>query len=240
MNNVSKFLSVSALFLGVVSNNSMAAISLDRTRAIFNGDESSMTLGIKNDNLQLPYLAQSWIEDSQGEKKKDLSLLATPPIQRVEPGAKSLVRIVTTPEVSKLPKDKESLFYFNVREIPPRAEEENTLQIALQTKIKLFYRPKSIINKDGSNWQSKVHLRVMNSGYKLVNDSPYYLTVIGIGDTEKKALNERFNVVMVSPMSSVSFESAKYKNPYLAYIDDYGGRPTLKFSCDQSQCSYIK
>ncbi|HGC3587150.1 TPA: molecular chaperone, partial [Escherichia coli] len=29
-----------------------AAISLDRTRAIFNGDEKSMTLNIANDNKQ--------------------------------------------------------------------------------------------------------------------------------------------------------------------------------------------
>ncbi|MCM5321457.1 fimbria/pilus periplasmic chaperone, partial [Escherichia coli] len=34
-----------------------AAISLDRTRVIFNGGEKSMTLNIANDNKQLPYLA---------------------------------------------------------------------------------------------------------------------------------------------------------------------------------------
>ncbi len=45
-----------------------AAVSLDRTRAIFNGDEKSMTLNIANDNKQLPYLAQAWVENEKKEK----------------------------------------------------------------------------------------------------------------------------------------------------------------------------
>jgi len=49
-----------------------------------------------------------------------------------------MVRLSTTPDISKLPQDRESLFYFNLREIPPRSEKANVLQIALQTKIKLF------------------------------------------------------------------------------------------------------
>lgn len=44
-----------------------AAISLDRTRAIFNGGEKSMTLNVANDNKQLPYLAQAWIENEKQE-----------------------------------------------------------------------------------------------------------------------------------------------------------------------------
>lgn len=47
----------------------MAVACLDRTRAIFNGGESSMTLSIGNDNKDLPYLAQAWIENAQGGKK---------------------------------------------------------------------------------------------------------------------------------------------------------------------------
>ncbi|MGT9169473.1 fimbria/pilus periplasmic chaperone, partial [Escherichia coli] len=39
---------------------------------------------------------------------------------------------------------RESLFYYNVREIPPKSGKANTLQIALQTRIKLFWRPKAL------------------------------------------------------------------------------------------------
>lgn len=52
-----------------------AAVSLDRTRAIFNGDEKSMTLNIANDNKQLPYLAQAWVENEKKEKSPQARLL---------------------------------------------------------------------------------------------------------------------------------------------------------------------
>ncbi|HBP4333405.1 TPA: fimbria/pilus periplasmic chaperone, partial [Escherichia coli] len=93
-----------------------------RTRAVFDGSEKSMTLDISNDNKQLPYLAQAWIENENQEKIITGPVIATPPVQRLEPGAKSMVRLSTTPDISKLPQDRESLFYFNLREIPPRSE----------------------------------------------------------------------------------------------------------------------
>lgn len=48
-----------------------AAIALDRTRAIFEGTQKSISLNIRNDNTQLPYLAQSWLEDINGKKISD-------------------------------------------------------------------------------------------------------------------------------------------------------------------------
>lgn len=75
-----------------------AAISLDRTRAIFNGGEKSMTLNVANDNKQLPYLAQAWIENEKQEKITTGPIVVTPPVQRLEPGAKSMVRLASTPD----------------------------------------------------------------------------------------------------------------------------------------------
>lgn len=98
-----------------------AAVSLDRTRAIFNGDEKSMTLNIANDNKQLPYLAQAWVENEKKEKITTGPIIATPPVQRLEPGSKSMVRLTSTPDISRLPQDRESLFYFSLREIPLKA-----------------------------------------------------------------------------------------------------------------------
>lgn len=48
---------------------------LDRTRAIFNGGEKSMTLNIANDNKQLPYLARAWVENEKKEKLPPARLL---------------------------------------------------------------------------------------------------------------------------------------------------------------------
>ena len=217
-----------------------SAISLDRTRAIFNGGEKSMTLNVANDNKQLPYLAQAWIENDKQEKITAGPIVVTPPVQRLEPGAKSMVRLTTSPDISKLPQDRESLFYFNLREIPPKSDKANVLQIALQTKIKLFYRPKAIEAKPNAVWQDQLVLNKASGGYRIENPTPYYVTVIGLGGSEKQAKEGEFDAVMLAPKSTQMVKSGTYSTPYLSYINDYGGRPVLQFSCSGDRCTAVK
>ncbi|ENS0954010.1 fimbria/pilus periplasmic chaperone [Escherichia coli] len=216
------------------------AISLDRTRAIFNGGEKSMTLNITNDNKQLPYLAQAWIENEKKEKITTGPIIVTPPVQRLEPGSKSMIRLTSAPDISSLPQDRESLFYFNLREIPPKSDKANVLQIALQTKIKLFYRPKSIEAKPNAVWQDQLVLNKTKEGYRIVNPTPYYVIVIGLGGSEKQAKESDFEAVMLSPKSTQTVKSGTYSRPYLSYINDYGGRLVLQFSCSGDRCTAMK
>ncbi|ELY3087350.1 fimbria/pilus periplasmic chaperone [Klebsiella aerogenes] len=225
--------------LSVVST-AQAAISLDRTRAIFNGGEKSMTLNIANDNKQLPYLAQAWIENDKQEKITTGPIVATPPVQRLEPGSKSMVRLSSTPDISKLPQDRETLFYFNLREIPPKSDKANVLQIALQTKIKLFYRPKAIEAQPNAVWQDQLTLDKTSGGFRIENPTPYYVTVIGLGGTEKQAREGEFEAVMLPPKSSQTVKAGSYSTPYLSYINDYGGRPVLQFVCNGNRCTAVK
>jgi chaperone protein PapD len=221
-------------------SSAQAAVSLDRTRAIFDGGEKSMTLNIANDNKQLPYLAQAWVENAQEVKITTGPLVVTPPVQRLEPGAKSMVRVASTPDIGKLPQDRESLFYFNLREIPPRSDKPNVLQIALQTKIKLFYRPSSIKAKPNAVWQDQVVLNKTAGGYRIENPTPYYVTVIGIGGSEKAAKEGKFEGVMVAPKSDLMVKTGDYGTPWLSWIDDYGGRPTRQFQCAGNRCTAMK
>lgn len=217
-----------------------AAISLDRTRVIFNGGEKSITLNIANDNKQLPYLAQAWIDNDKQIKITAGPIVATPPVQRLEPGAKSMVRLTTTPDISKLPQDRESLFYFNLREIPPKSDKANVLQIALQTKIKLFYRPKAIEAKPNAIWQDQLVLNKVGDGYRIDNPTPYYVTVIGLGGSDKQAKEGEFDAIMLAPKSTQIVRAGNYATPYLSYINDYGGRPVLKFTCQGERCTVQK
>lgn len=217
-----------------------AAVSLDRTRAIFNGGEKTMILNISNDNNQLPYLAQAWIEDERQEKITTGPIIVTPPVQRLEPGEKSMVRLSSTSEINNLPQDRESVFYFNLREIPPKSDKANVLQIALQTKIKLFYRPDSIKAKPNVVWQEQLVLSKTASGYIINNPTPYYVTVIGLGGSKKQAEEGEFEPMMLAPKSSKIVKSSSYSTPYLSYINDYGGRPVLQFSCSGDRCTVMK
>ncbi len=233
------FLIRSSVFTAMISVMSVAqaAVTLDRTRIIFDGDQQSSNITIRNDNPELPYLAQSWLEDASENKLEAGPIIATPPIQRMEPKSTSLVRLSTAPDIGKLPQDRESLFYYNLREIPPKSTEAGVLQIALQSRVKLFYRPESIVAESKKEWARQVTLTPTAQGYQLNNPTGFYLTVIGLGNSQKQAEQSDFDAVMIAPKSTHNFKSAKFATPYLTYINDYGGKPSLAFKCQAAQCN---
>ncbi|MFY9960762.1 fimbria/pilus periplasmic chaperone [Pseudomonas sp.] len=235
-------LSLLAVFGACTAQTSLAAVSLDRTRVIFTGTEKSVSLSISNQNGQLPYLAQAWVENEQAEKITG-PLVVVPPIQRLEAGANSQVKIQGLPELSQLPQDRESLFYFNLREIPPRSDKPNTLQIALQTRVKLFYRPAAIAPKRGVNeapWQEKLTLTRQNDRYLVNNPTPFYITVIDATRDPKADTVTGFKPLMIAPKAQQDLglsSKALGEKPVLTYVNDYGGRPQLQFSCAASTCT---
>ncbi len=95
-----------------------AAINLDRTRIVFPESDKASSLKVDNQSKVLPYLALSRIEDEKGQKK--IRTLWRFPIQRIEAGTSSQIRIVKQAATRQLPGDRESLFYFNLREVPPK------------------------------------------------------------------------------------------------------------------------
>ncbi|EOV9616539.1 fimbria/pilus periplasmic chaperone [Cronobacter dublinensis] len=236
------FASALALTVVMATQQAFAAIALDRTRVVYNGEEKSISLNISNENKNLPYLAQAWIEDAQGNKiTAPLNVL--PPVQRVEAGAKSQVKVQASPAVASLPQDRETLFYFNLREIPPRSNKPNTLQIALQTRIKLFYRPAPIaLDKTQAaegDWVEKVTLVRQGDKFVVNNPTPYFLTIVE-GAPSIKGNPVGFEPVMVSPKGSATIAAsadAFGNSPVLTYVNDYGGRPKIQFSCGGATCT---
>lgn len=233
-------LSQTALLLTVLSvTPGHAAIALDRTRAVFDGDQKSVSMTVSNDSKEQPYLAQGWLEDAQGKKIRD-PLTVLPPVQRIEPKAKSQVKIQALPSVAGLPQDRETLFYFNLREIPPRSSKPNTLQLALQTRIKLFYRPQAITpERNAVPFQEQLTLTRDGDRYRVNNPTPYYITLVDGRRSVNSASVEGFEPLMVAPLSEgILKTSAKALGgaPVLTYVNDYGGRPKLQFTCHGNSC----
>ena len=228
----------------LLAQQANAAISLDRTRVIFNGEDKSVSLSISNENKQLPYLAQGWIEDAQGNKISS-PLTVLPPVQRLEPGAKSQVKVQGLPAANLMAQDRETLFYFNLREIPPKSDKPNTLQLALQTRIKLFYRPKPIAVANAQNtapWQEQLTLTKQGDKYQVNNPTPYYITLVDAASKKGGASANGFNPLMVAPKSSetLAVSASNLGNaPVLTYVNDFGGRPELVFQCSGTTCKAI-
>lgn len=228
--------------LSVYSSLSFSAITIDRTRVVYDGSDKSVSVGVFNRNTEKPYLAQAWVENLDGVKI-DKPFVVTPPLQRIDGGDKSQIRIEALPSISEFPQDRESAFYFNVREIPPKPSRPNTLQLALQTQVKLFYRPKSIVisSTEMANhpWQEKMVL-LKNDGKVFINNpTPYYITVLNIGSKNKSDTD----LPMVPPFSKIKTTltpndiSAGVK---ATYVNDYGGKVEVDFICNNSECKVKK
>ncbi|HHQ4305667.1 TPA: fimbria/pilus periplasmic chaperone [Serratia fonticola] len=226
----------------LVTQQAQAAIALDRTRVIFDGSQKSVSLSVSNQNKQLPYLAQGWIENEQGNKIQS-PLTVLPPVQRIEPGKPSQVKIQALPATRLLAQDRETLYYFNLREIPPKSSKANTLQIALQTRIKLFYRPAGItMDTNAAPPQEQMTLSKQGDRYVVNNPTPYYVTIVDAAARKDGPGIKSFEPMMVPPKSNLPLTvgaAAVGNSPVLTYVDDYGGRPQLSFSCNSSTCSVV-
>ena len=217
-----------------------SAISLDRTRVIFTGDQKAISLTVSNDNKLYPYLAQSWLEDKNSNKVRIGPFIVSPMVQRIEPSQKSSIRISKSNLIKDLPKDRESLFYFNLREVPPKTDQENSLQIALQTKVKFFYRPESILPGKNYVWQQDLVVEESGSGYIMKNPTPYYVSVIGVSNSMEHKNSYAFKPFMIEPKSDKHLGKVLGKQFYVSYINDWGGTKYLKFECLNKLCKVKK
>ena len=70
----------------------------------------------------------------------------TPPLFRLDPTKVQSLRLVYTRD--PLPEDRESLFWLNVLDVPPRAATNpdlpNQLELAFKHRMKVFFRPPSL------------------------------------------------------------------------------------------------
>lgn len=231
---------ICAFLLTVFTYKTEAALSLDRTRVIFNQGDKAVSLRVKNQNTNSPYLAQSWIEDTAG-KKVNAPFVSLPPIQRIEADSESYVRLQFSEVPVGLPLDKESLFYFYFREIPPKTNKPNTIMLAVESKLKVFYRPKSIVvdkMKEVLPGLETITLKKNAGKYEINNNTPYYLTIVEARESEKsKPIS--FESVMYSPKSTgylpdkVNITDGKVS---LLFVTDYGEQRALNFLCENAQC----
>lgn len=228
------------MLAGFSVSQANAAISIDRTRVIMMGDEKSAPVNIINHSKKLPYLAQSWLEN-ENEEKINSPLTVLPPLQRLEQDTTVQVNITPLPAAAQLPQDRESLFFYNLQEIPPKSEKSNVVQLALRIKIKVFYRPASLKKMAMEVWQEKLVLTPVNNGVKIVNPTPFYI-VIPTLSVASKPLSLADEAITLKPLSDVTVPNALVKNQaiQLQYINDYGSYNAINYHCTASQCDVVK
>jgi chaperone protein EcpD len=158
-----------------------ANVLIGGTRVVLPAKDGEVTVRLTNDN-EHPALVQAWID--RGDPKAtpdtvDTPFLVTPPMFRMEPRRDQSLRILYTRE--PLPADRESLFWLNVLEVPPKpadmeASNTNYLQLALRSRIKLFFRPQGL-TVDPLKAPEQLTFRAAAGELVVRNPTPYHVTL---------------------------------------------------------------
>lgn len=221
-----------------------AGVVLGGTRLIYPGSDREVTLSVANKGMA-PALVQSWVDDGAADASPESSrapFIVTPPITRIEPQQSQTLRVLFHGQ--PLPADRESLFWLNVLEVPPMvrtAGDRSLLQLAIQSRIKLFYRPSGIavslheaaqalswrVHQDGdaislvSHNTSALHIsfgsiRLYRSGRVLANSEG--TTMVAPGGEVMFMLAPATTSAVHGQENVVEFE----------YINDYGALKTVR------------
>lgn len=213
-----------------------AGVTIDGTRIIFPSNAKSVSVQLRN-ALNSPALIQTWIDDGDLNtipEADKIPFVLTPPLSRVEPNKGQIIRIIPTSS-SGLPQDRESLFWFNILDIPPddpQYADKNILTFNVRTRIKLFYRPSNL--KMALNTAYSSIKTDYNSALKeitVINPTPYFITITQI-DFKANSQSSSFNqAIMLDPFSQQKLEKFKlnFSPEKFSYqiVNDMGGNQSF-------------
>ncbi|EBQ2674146.1 fimbrial chaperone [Salmonella enterica] len=198
---------------------SFAGIVVGGTRVIFPGDVPDATISVYNKETTLPYLIQVWVDPFNKDDKSKLPFTAIPPVSRLEPGQEKVLRIVKI--AGELPNDRESVFWLNVKNIPPSSKKKDTstLEIAIKTRIKLFWRPATIKLTPGKAVE-KVKWHKQGNQLVVENPNPIHINIMDVSvDGKDVPLNmiRPFETLTLTLPVGISGHSLVWR-----FINDYG------------------
>ena len=211
-----------ALAATLAHANAAAGVLVGGTRVIFNEKDREASIPVKNTGVS-PYVVQAWIDAGEGNAKAPF--VASPPLSRLDPGQENVLRILRL--AGNLPLDRESVFWLNVKEIPEKSQDDNVLQIAVRTRIKLFYRPSGLAGQPGEQRQ-QLQWAVVSGGrgavLKIANPSAYHVTFATLTINGGQ---QEINGGMVSPGGTLEYPLSGLSAPrdvdvVFTTINDYG------------------
>lgn len=157
-----------------------AGVVIGGTRVVYLSNNADKSISVFSKEEKIPYLIQAWVDPFNKEDKSKAPYTVIPPVSRLEPSQEKILRIIHTKGVS-LPDDRESVFWLNIKNIPPSASNKatNSLEIAVKTRIKLFWRPANIrlIPEDAA---PKVKWRREGRNLIAENPNPIHISVMDV------------------------------------------------------------
>ncbi len=219
-NTLQKLFTFASLCLFTASSH--AAFVLNSTRYVFDEKRENISVQVDNQSTQ-EYGGQIWIEN-QDKNDKNVYFVPSPTFFKVAEQHKQILRILKINDA--LPKDKESLFWINIQEIPKAPKDStNTLSIALHTQVKMFYRPDALKEKR-ENAEQNIKAISSEGNTVLWNDTPYYFAIISVkqnGTAIKVSEDIKDKLSVFAPGEKVSLGKSVTSNSLsIVAFDDYG------------------
>ncbi|MFM6906596.1 MAG: molecular chaperone [Acinetobacter tjernbergiae] len=228
--------------LMLLSHNSIfyAGFAISSNRVIYNESEREHSLILANIN-EYPIVAQTWVDNGAGYPDQSTApFIVLPAVFKMNPKGIQAVRIIYNGNI--MPQDRESVFWLNLYEIPGKTQQQLNLSeesrvrldLAMNTQLKVFYRPKSLKPMDIEQISEKIKffIKEVNGNQVLVceNPTPYHLSFINIVLKQK---DRDFKIgsqvdLMVAPFSEKVYElDSSPELPYsyqvnFTLIDDQG------------------
>lgn len=210
--------------------NIYAGITITGTRIIFPSNQSSITVQLNNPTDD-PAIVQSWLDDGDPlliPEAESIPFILTPPISQVLPKKGQMIRLIAH-GVERLPQDKESMYWFNILDIPAISEsekEQNKLNISVRSRIKLFYRPNKLsVTQEKAFNSVKFQYNENDQTLNIINESPYYLNFDHLSIVNEKNKEDYLEIIVAKPYSeeSISIKGGlRPKNIEFGLINDYG------------------
>jgi P pilus assembly chaperone PapD len=218
--------------LALAAATADASVVMNATRYVYPADAREISIKVSNVG-KLPVLTQAWVDDGDARATPEtvrVPFNLTPPIARLEASKSQTLRLAFTE--GEMPADVESLFWLNVLEVPPKADEAkaNAVQLAFRYRLKLFYRPAGLKGSPDAAAASLAWSRGDAGALMARNDSAFHVAVNEIKVTAggKEVEMEAFSV---APHASVAVplpegDAALAEGPAtIRYrtINDFGG-----------------
>lgn len=233
-----------------------AGVTIAGTRVIYPAQQREVAVKLTNVEAR-PALVQVWVDDGDPKQSPDTStapFLVSPPVVRIEAGKGQSLRLVYAPTSSDAAaaaareSAHESVYWLNVLEVPPSATspdtqpdeaDQNHLQVALRTRIKVFLRPQGLVG-DPETTARELRWRVVRAGdagwaLECSNPGAFHVSFARVA-LSLSGHDFRFDHAgMLAPGASMRLDLARLSVPPppgvpVAYsiINDYGGRTDLQ------------
>ncbi|PIJ48206.1 hypothetical protein BL250_17465 [Erwinia sp. OLTSP20] len=209
------------------------AFMLGGTRVVVYQDEGNSLLKVIGSSSDPLSLIRSRVTRSVDDNHQVANFFVTPPLFRLEPGGRSMLRIsLLSPK--GLPVDRESLFYLKVAGIPatnPLARNSRqgfagaSLLLGTGNIIKVFYRPHGIGAPTVDSWRQLRWQRVPG-GLRITNPTPWTVTFFSVSVDGYPVEFDATHPIMLAPFSSQMYGSTSVQKKQAAWVvlNDAGGK----------------